>query len=500
MSQVRVEQGILEGSERRGVLRFRGVPYAAPPVGDLRWASPQPPVPWQGARDATEFGPAAIQTVDSGLDLGAEPSEDCLHLNIWTTSVDPEARQPVMVWIHGGGFVNWSASMRDYHGSSIAHRGVTYVSFNYRLGAFGFLQHPDADGNAAVQDWIAALEWISRNIARFGGDPENVTVFGQSAGADAVRTLLAAPDARGLFHRAILQSAGVEGLAARRGPDRRERLLAASARFCEQLGSSDLEYLRTRPVHEVRMASLRSASLMPPPGQVHTPANLVWAPTEDGEVVGEDLSGWDPDVPVLFGHTRDEGRFFIRPTGPFGGPPSAVDPSEVYTPATLETMAAVLGGEQAGAILAQLTGTPYEALARLYTDALWTEPVLASYRRFTALGRTSYSYRFDRVSPGGGKSGMLAFHCSDIPYVFGHITAGQGYDAQDERVSDTMLHAWTEFARTGVPRSPDGTPWPAADATTPLVTVIDAEAHSRPLEIDPVTELIHTLRATAGTH
>ncbi|MEV7283334.1 carboxylesterase family protein [Streptomyces sp. NPDC093252] len=497
MSRVRVEQGILEGNERRGVLRYRGVPYAAPPVGDLRWASPRPPVPWAGVRDATEFGPVAVQTVDLGLDLGAEPSEDCLHLNIWTTSTDPDARRPVMVWIHGGGFLNWSGSMTDYHGSSLAQRGVTYVSFNYRLGAFGFLQHPDADGNAAVQDWVAALEWVSRNIARFGGDPDNVTVFGQSAGADAVRTLLATPGARGLFHRAVLQSAGVEDIAARRAPGRRERLLAASARFCEQLGSDDLGRLRAMPVHEVCRASLTAASVMPPPGQVHTPANLVWAPTEDGRVVGEDFSCWDPAVPVLFGHTADEGRFFVRPTGPHGGPPGGVDPARIYTRETLENMAAVLGGDQADALLAQLTGTPYEALARLFTDAVWTEPALASYRRFTALGRTAYAYRFDRVAPGHRESGMLAFHCADIPYVFGHIRPGNGYDEQDVRVSETMLHAWTEFARTGVPSSPDGTPWPAADAAEPLLTVIDAQTRARPLEIAPVTGLIHTLRAPA---
>lgn len=500
MSRVRVEQGILEGNERRGVLRYRGVPYAAPPVGDLRWAAPQPPAPWQGVRDATEFGPAAIQTVESGLDLGAEQSEDCLHLNIWTTSVDPAAGQPVMVWIHGGGFLNWSGSMRDYHGSSLAQRGVTYVSFNYRLGAFGFLEHPDADGNAAVQDWVAALEWVSHNIARFGGDPANVTVFGQSAGADAVRTLLATPSARGLFHRAILQSAGAGDIAARRGPSRRERLLAASARFCEQLGSDDLARLRKTPVQEVRRASLMSASVLPPPGQVHTPANLVWAPTADGRVVGDDLSCWDPGVPVLFGHTADEGRFFIPPTGPRVGPPGAVDPAAIYTRETLENMVAILGGEQSDAILAHLTGTPYEALARVYTDAIWTEPALASYRRFTELGRTSYAYRFDRVSPGGRASDMLAFHCADIPYVFGHIRAGEQYDEQDERVSDTMVHSWTEFARTGVPSSPDGTRWPAADATAPVVTAIDTQTRSRPLEIDPITELMHSLRTTAAAH
>lgn len=141
MNQVRVDQGILEGNQRSGVFRFRGIPFAAPPVGERRWAAPQPPAAWDGVRDATQFGKAAIQTVDTGVDLGAQPSEDCLYLNVWTASPDPQARQPVMVWIHGGGFLNLAASMPEWHGSSIAHRGVTMVSFNYRLGAFGFLSN-----------------------------------------------------------------------------------------------------------------------------------------------------------------------------------------------------------------------------------------------------------------------------------------------------------------------------------------------------------------------
>ncbi|WP_089104879.1 carboxylesterase/lipase family protein [Streptomyces hyaluromycini] len=499
MSQVRVEQGLLEGDQRSGVFRFRGVPYAAPPVGDLRWAAPQPPAPWDGVRYATEFGPAAVQTVDAGADLGADQSEDCLYLDVWSATLDPEARRPVMVWIHGGGFINWSGSMREYHGRSLAERGVTYVSFNYRLGAFGFLNHPDTGGNAAVQDWVAALEWVSRNISAFGGDPENVTVFGQSAGAEAVRTLLATPSARGLFHRAILQSAGLEPHAAGAGSGQGRRL-AASARFFEQMGGSDLAHLRGKSVQEVRLASLMSSNTMPPPGQVHTPANLAWGPTEDGKVVGADLTWWNPRVPVLFGHTRNEGRFFIRPTGPYGGPPRAVDPAEIYTPATLANMAAVLGGHRADDLLAKLGGSPYEALEELYTTALWTEPALASYRRFVDLGRTVYAYRFDRVSPANRRSGLLACHCSEFPYVFGHVDpSADGFDERDALVPDVMMHAWTEFARTGVPSSPDGTPWPTATSTAPQLTVIGEETRSRVLDISPVTELIHSLRADADT-
>jgi para-nitrobenzyl esterase len=496
MTQVRIEQGILEGSQKDGVFRFRGMPYAAPPVGKLRWAAPQPPAPWDGVRDATTFCNSAIQTVDTGVKLGAQQSEDCLYLNVWSSSLDPQARQPVMVWVHGGGFLNGAGSMMDYHGTSIAQRGVTYVSFNYRLGAFGFLDHPEAGGNAAVQDWVAALQWVSRNIAAFGGDPENVTIFGQSAGATAVRTLLATPSAQRLFHRAILQSAGFEQAAA--VPDRaRERIVEASSRLFEQLGGSDIEHLRRAPAEQVRHASFLLSGAVPSPGTVHTPANLVWCPTEDGHVVGADLSCWRADIPVLFGHTTDEARFFIRPSGPYGAPPGMVDPAQLYTPATLARMAAVLGRQQADRIVASLTGSPYEELAELFTTAIWTEPALASYRRFTELGRTAYAYRFVRVSPGNRRSGMLAFHSCEIPYVFGHLTPAEDYDGLDAQVSETMAHAWTQFARTGVPSSPDGTPWPAVNTTASRVTVIDDEAQSCPLEVGPVTGLIHAIRVGA---
>lgn len=496
MTQVRIEEGILEGNHRNGVFRFRGVPYAAAPVGELRWAPPQPPAAWDGVRDATNFGNAAIQTVDTGVDLGAQPSEDCLYLNVWSPSIDPQARQPVMVWIHGGGFLNWAASMPEWHGSSLAQRGVTMVSFNYRLGAFGFLDHPEAGGNFAVQDWIAALDWVSRNITAFGGDPDNVTIFGQSAGATAVRTLLRTPAAEGLFHRAILQSAGFERPAAL--PDlARQRLVEASATLFEQVGGSDIEHLRQVPTEQIRQASLALSGTRPTPGQVHTPANLVWCPTSDGRVFGEDLACWPADIPVLFGHTEDEARYFITPKGPYGAPPG-IDPSLIYTPATLAAMAKALGGARADDILAHLPDSPYEALAQLYTTAIWAEPALASYRRFTGLGRTTYAYRFTRVSPGNRSSGMLAFHTAELPYLFGHLAPVEHYDEVDAHVSDAVQHAWTEFARTGVPRSPDGTAWPASTATAGLFTVIDDSPRGQPLDNSPVTDLINAVRADAA--
>jgi para-nitrobenzyl esterase len=265
--------------------------------------------------------------------------------------------------------------MPEWQGTTLAQRGLTIVSFNYRLGAFGFLDHPEAGGNFAVQDWIAALTWVAHNIRAFGGDPGNVTIFGQSAGATALRTLLGTPAAHGLFHRATLQSAGFEPTAAM--PDSaRQRVVQASARLFEQLGGSDIGHLRAVPVDQVRQASRVLSGSIPPPGQVHTPANLVWCPTADGQVVGEDLSCWPAEVPVLFGCTEHEMRYFITLTGLYGAP--GMDPAQLYTANTLANMAKVLGAQRADDILAHLPGSPYEALAELYTTAIWTEPALAS--------------------------------------------------------------------------------------------------------------------------
>jgi len=488
MAEIRVEQGVVRGDQRGGVFRFRGLPYAAAPVGERRWAAPEPPPSWDGVREATEFGHAAIQMTDRRGELGAVPSEDCLNLNIWSPTLDAGARLPVMVWIHGGGFLHWAASMKQFHGRMLAHRGVVLVSFNYRLGVLGFLSHPEAGGNFAVQDWVAALRWVARNIGAFGGDPDNVTAFGQSAGAEAVRTLLGTPAARGLFHRGIMQSAGFERTAAI--PDTPgERLTRASTAFFELVGGGDLDHLGALPVETVRQAA-RAASGSTPPGQLHTPANLVWRPTVDGRFVGEDLSSWDPDVPVLFGSTEHEARFFITPSGPSAGG----DPADAYTPATLENMAKILGGPRADDLLAELTGSTYEALAELITAAIWTEPLHASYQRFTETCHTAYAYRFARVSPANRASGMLAHHCAELPHVFGYLDPEQ-HDEVDAQLSEAMLHAWTTFALDGVPLGLDDQPWPSATATEPRLTMIDDTVHAVPMRPGPVTALIHSLRA-----
>jgi para-nitrobenzyl esterase len=319
MSTVRIEQGTLAGTELDGVHAFLGIPYAAPPVGDLRWAPPARATGWDGVRDAGAFGNSAIQSVHTGFDPGSPESEDCLNLNVWTTDSGPDARLPVMVWIHGGGFLNGSAAMPLWSGQHLARRDVVVVSLNYRLGAFGFLAHPRLGGNFGSQDWVAALTWVRENIAAFGGDSGNVTVFGQSAGGAASRALLCTPAARGLFQRAIIQSAGYENYAVVASPSH-ERSAKATENVFARLGSSDIDELRQMSAETIRAASFAEAGVVPPVGQVHTPASLVWYPVADGQVMTEDFTGWADDVPVMFGTTQHEARLFHQPTGLYGPP------------------------------------------------------------------------------------------------------------------------------------------------------------------------------------
>lgn len=510
MKNIRVEQGLISGTQQNGVYQFLGMPYAAPPVGERRWQPPAPPASWEGVLDATVFGNAAIQTRYTGFDPGAKQSEDCLYLNVWSPTLDLDASLPVMLWIHGGGFLNGAASLAEWLGDNLARRGVIVVSCNYRLGAFGFLAHPQAGANFAVLDWVAALTWVAKNIHAFGGDPDNVTIFGQSAGGAAVRALLSTPLARGLFHRAIIQSAGYEPYAVVPSPSY-QRIVEASNKLCDSLGSQDIDVLRQVPAEKVREASLTFSGSFPPPGQLHTPANLVWYPTTDGKIIEDDFSGWPTDVPVLFGCTQNEARLFIKPTGIYGEPET--NPAQVYTQKTLEHMARVLGGEHADDILAYFAGsdlTPYEALAELITTAIWLEPALATYQRLAKLDRTSYAYRFARVAPGARRAGLLAYHSAEIPYLFGTLATGEtetkmtnpfgtpsaagDYNEIDAEVANVVQHAWTEFARTGIPQSPDGTQWPRVTGSNPQFTVIADRTQGVPLDISPVTRLINTLR------
>lgn len=486
-TEVEVAQGRLAGIEEDGVHRFLGVPYAAPPVGALRWAPPSPPLTWEGVRPARAFGAVAVQTVGGGPESAdARQSEDCLHLNVWTATLDADARGPVMVWIHGGGNLGGSSLEAWYDGSSLAREGVVVVTFNYRLGAFGFLADPSIGANFAVLDYVAVLNWVAQNIAAFGGDPGNVTIFGQSAGAVAVRTLLSCPKAHGLFHRAIIQSAGFEQFSFAPGWSYGRAQAAADALF-ERLGTRDLAELRALPTAKIKQASHELCGIFPKPGQVHTPANLVWMPVPDGEIVIDDGSfpGWAENVPLMLGCLENEARYFIKPGG-------------LYSWELVAGMAQALCGPRADeviALLRDLTDDPYEALDKLYTDVIWIEPALATAKRFAALGRRCFYYHFARVSPGAAASNELVKHSAEIAYVFGNLPA-DGCNDTDQEVSAIMQQAWMSFARDGVPRG-GAFSWPEYREPDPQMAWIGDTDEIRAFEVTSLTRIIHSLRQPA---
>src|SRR5579859_1123232 len=264
--QVRTEAGTVEGSTNHDgkVQIFKGIPYAAPPVGALRWKEPQPVAKWEGVRKATEFGARCMQGNVFGdmVFRDAGTSEDCLYLNVWTPKASAEAKLPVMVWIYGGGFQAGATSEPRQDGEALAHRGVVIVSMNYRLGIFGFFSHPEltkesahhASGNYGLLDQVAALEWVRKNIAAFGGDPENVTIFGESAGSFSVSALMASPRSKGLIHRAIGESGAFFGRTLMAKPLAQSEQDAA--KWAESNGADTLEKLRAMPAQQLLEAAM----------------------------------------------------------------------------------------------------------------------------------------------------------------------------------------------------------------------------------------------------
>ena len=486
LPQVHVEGGLIEGSHKDNVYKFLGVPYAAPPTGRLRWAPPTQVAPWSGVRDASRFSPRSVQTVGASFDSRVtEESEDCLYLNVWTTTLSPDAGQPVMVWIHGGGNLGGAGSEDATDGSEIVKQGVTLVSFNYRLGALGYLAHPIVGANFAVQDQIAVLRWVRDNIAKFGGDPRNVTVFGQSAGAVAVRTLFACPSADGLFHRAVIQSAGFEPPVLLDWWTYARAEATANALF-ERLGSTEIDVLHSVPIEELKLASHELSGVIPVPGRVQSPANLAWMPVPDGRVVTRmDMAEWPQNIPVLLGYTKNEARYFIKPAM---APPRTA----------FEGMARGFCGPKASNVMEALDSggaNTYEAIDELFSSVVWIEPARATLNKLAALSRPVYGYFFKRHSPGAIASNELAKHTAEIRYVFGNLVPQEAYDATDRRLSKEMQQAWVEFARDGVPKNADGIEWPRFTRECQEITVIDDTIRQERLPLSEVVRILGELRS-----
>ena len=468
--------GRLEGRERRGVHCFRGVPYAQAPRGSLRWRAPQPPPPWNGVRDAHRFGPSAPQAAPMvwllRLLLGAAPdrvSQDCLHLNVFTPAAD-RRRRPVMVWIHGGAFVLGSGSTGLYDGSQLARSGdAVVVTFNYRLGALGFLDAtslvPGGVANAGLRDQIAALAWVRDNIEAFGGDPENVTIFGESAGGMSVGTLLGTPAAQGLFRRAICQSGAAHNVSSRR----KARRVAET--FVRELGGGDVSALERAPTSGVLAAQRETALRL---GIAH--GELPWQPSVDGDLLPVPpleaiASGLARDVALLAGTNRDEWRLFML------GDPKGRRLDDAGLRRRLAR--ALPGSDPGGRALAERAYDAYRGLdgRRLDTprarweafqsDRIFHHPAhrLADLQRAHA---PTFAYRFD-WSPPALRGALGACHGLEIPFVFGSLRDPAlrtliPYAPLARALSATMQRAWLEFARSGDPRHDDLPEWPAYDA------------------------------------
>ena len=452
--------GSLKGEALDGVNAFRGIPYAQPPVRQLRWRAPVAAERWDGVRDATKFGPACHQPPSRPGSIYAPAhapamSEDCLSLNVWVPE-DAE-RAPVFVWIHGGSLVAGSGSEEMYRGQALARQGVVAVSINYRLGALGWLAHPQlseesadgVSGNYGLLDQIEALRWVQRNIAAFGGDPENVTIAGESAGALSVMYLLAAPPARGLFHRAIAQSAYMISTPALREP-------AHGTPPAETTGEDLARKLKVRGLVRLRAMDPQALTVQAALAGYFPLGNV------DGKVLPAQLAevfdrGEQASVPILAGFNEGEIRSlrFLLPPRP-------------ESAAAYEAAIRASYGELADEMLRRYpAGDLDEAMLATTRDAMygWTAERLV--RSQTALGKPSYLYYFDHGYPAADAKQLHAFHASEIPYALGTADATPPHwpeipdtDAE-RRLAAAMLGYWTAFARDGVPSAAGAPVWPA---------------------------------------
>ena len=458
--QVTVASGALSGfASRDGLVRsFKGIPYAAPPVGALRWRPPQAVTAWQGTREANRFAsicpqpspiPGAFYQREYFQTAEAQ-SEDCLYLNVWTAAPAGAAPRPVMVFFHSGGNSLWSGSMPVYDGTNLARKGAVVVTINYRLGPFGFLAHPELDaespdhvsGNYGLLDQQAALRWVKANIAAFDGDPERITIFGQSAGGTDVGYAMASPLAKGLFRRAIIESGGMFGTA---GPP--PALASAEdggKKLVTELGAPSIAALRDMPAAQITAHIGRKF------------AAYGLRPVIDGRVLPRNTpeaiaTGQQNATELLLGSVANEGTQLLSPT----------------TPEALRTMIKQWFGTQADPIVALYTGTDPDT-ATVAQDQLMSDYVAAMDRvaadLFARQGHPAWVYSFNRAAPGSDPVKVGAFHCAELAYVFGtQHTVDRPWEAIDRQLSDVMSSYWVRFAATGNPNGPDLPEWAAYD-------------------------------------
>ena len=475
--------GMLEGESLGGLEVYRGVPYAQPPRGPMRWQGPQPVKAWSGVRRASSFGasspqsPAMFMLVRRMIGVALrEQSQDCLYLNVWTPSADAK-RRPVLFWIHGGAFIMGSGSTGIYDGAALARSGdVVVVTINYRLGALGFLNLKDrypaeTETNLGVRDQVAALEWVRDNIDGFGGDPENVTIFGESAGGMSVGTLLGVPVARGLFHRAIAQSGATHHVSS---PEHASRV---SECFLDEIGTRDFLDLEEIAVSELVAAQQRTAIRM---GMVT--GSLPWQPYVDGDLIPEQplvaiAAGRGAQVPLITGTNRDEWKLFMW--GDRSGRHLEGDSLRRRIERILPEYGALdvdrtIAAYQ-GAAASRGQRTPTHIWLAFQSDRIFHYPAHCLAHYHSKHVSKTFAYLFDWSPPFMGEA-LGACHGLELPFVFGShkkpflrplIGIGRGIG----KISNQMMSAWLAFAHRGDPNQGTLPSWPSYES--------DPESESR---------------------
>jgi para-nitrobenzyl esterase len=471
---IRTAGGLVSGSAGRNadVRVFKGIPYAAPPLRQLRWKAPRPAASWDGVRKAEQFSATCMQTAYPAASIyHSEPeptSEDCLYLNVWTAAKFSKDRRPVMVWIHGGALTRGSGSLPTYDGESLARKGAVVVTINYRLGVFGFFAHPEltkesdrnASGNYGLLDQIAALEWVQKNIAAFGGDPKRVTIFGESAGSWSVNYLMATPLARVLFHRVIGESGGAFG------PMKRlSEVEESGTKFAHSLAAESIEAMRAKTADELLKAS----------GAASFPPNV------DGWMLPQDVytifaTGKQNDVPIIVGSNADEAKSLTM--WPSGGTTSNF----------MSGIKMRFGADTDKVLKLYPASTDDEAKASFYTsftDYVFTWQMRTWARLQNKSGKSkAYLYYFDRVPPGPAAERYGAYHAAEIAYVFDNLdTRRAPSEEADRKLADIMSSYWVNFAATGDPNGKGLPKWGAYQQSS-----------------DTALELGDRIRPIAGLH
>jgi para-nitrobenzyl esterase len=486
-STVHIDSGVIDGipALTPNVMVFEGIPYAAPPLGDLRWKPPQPVTPWPAVRNADRYGPACMQyymDAYSTANFGdyETKSEDCLYLNVWTPAKTAGDKLPVLVWIHGGGFRVGSATERLHHGDNLAAKGVVVVTLNYRLGVFGFFAHPEltkesghnASGNYGLMDQIAALQWVQRNIAAFGGDPNRVTIFGESAGGGAVSYMQASPLTEGLFQGAIGESGGSFTRPAAGSANPLQTAEQEGAKFADAVGASSLAQLRALSGEQILKAGAAFGA---------------FSPFVDGYVLPQDVytifaQGKQHDVPVLVGSNSDEGST-LR-----GHPP-------------------VLASDSEKAEFAKLY--PADKQEKITSGTmLWAMHTWASLQTKTGKHK-AYQYYFSHPPPfpkdakfSRDVSHLGAFHSSEIIYVFDNLSIRKArnwpWTPADWKLADTMSSYWVNFAAKGDPNGPGLPVWPAYDESNQQVMNFGDPVQAIPMPRTPELKFWDTVNHTGN--